>query len=302
MRLSDESVTPREAATNLGSQTLETFSVTPPQIVKPLFEVWMNKNLFTGRPIEPYYMDRQMKEAFKERPTTNELAKLISRDMGLSRIGLSPLDVEHLMGGYGGTLGIYAMSAVDAIMRSEAFVGDKTLIKPYEDFRDNAAARRFFGKRYPSGTLERYYDLQKRVDQIVGSINAAQDPEEREKRSAGRRGMLQAVRKSKSPDPSLADIKEAVKDFRDKIRYIGEQDIDAEEKAERIDDVKKQRTKYLNTYMPMVIEKYGLETPLIDSIYIDDEAEIQADLERAKQVSSGRGAVYRSRVNRRISP
>ena len=302
MRLMDGTVTPREAATNLGTQTLETFSITPPQIVKPLVEVYFNRNFYTGRPIEPYYMDRKMQEGFKQRPTTNEFAKFLSQDLGLSRVGYSPLDVEHLLSGYGGTLGVYGMAAIDSIMKSEAFIGDKTLIKPYEDWRDNAMARRFFGQRFPSGTLERYYQLQKDVDQIVGSINAAQTPEERERRAAGRKTMLQTVRKSGTPDPSLANIKESVKKFRDQIRFIGEQDIDAQEKAKRIDKVKKQRTDYLNTYLPLVIEKYGLDVPLFNDLYIEDEKLIKEDLERARVIGSGRGGVFKTKIDAMMNP
>jgi hypothetical protein len=302
MRLMDGTVTPREAATNLGTQTLETFSITPPQIVKPLVEVYFNRDLYTGRPIEPYYMDRKMQEGFKQRPTTNEFAKFLSQDLGLSRVGYSPLDVEHLLSGYGGTLGVYGMAAIDSIMKSEAFIGDKTLIKPYEDWRDNAMARRFFGQRFPSGTLERYYQLQKDVDQIVGSINAAQTPEERERRAAGRKTMLQTVRKSGTPDPSLANIKESVKKFRDQIRFIGEQDVDAQEKAKRIDKVKKQRTDYLNTYLPLVIEKYGLDVPLFNDLYVEDEKLIEEDLERARVIGSGRGGIFKTKIDAMMNP
>ena len=81
-----------------------------PTIAKPIIESMANYSFFTKAPIES---QRELGTipAERYRPNTTELAKL------MGQVGVSPLQVEHLVRGYTGSLGILAMSTVNPILR-----------------------------------------------------------------------------------------------------------------------------------------------------------------------------------------
>jgi len=70
-----------------------------PQIVKPAFEVFTNKNFLTGAPIESLRM-KNLDTEQRYNTTTTELAKRISEAFPV----LSPVQIEHLVRGYLGSM------------------------------------------------------------------------------------------------------------------------------------------------------------------------------------------------------
>ena len=85
-----------------------------PQIAKPAFEVWANKNFMTGAPVESLRL--QGKDA-EERylSTTTELAKQMSKVVPV----LSPIQIEHLVRGYLGVLPLVAAAGANSLFESE---------------------------------------------------------------------------------------------------------------------------------------------------------------------------------------
>ena len=81
-------------------QTLfDTFTFNPtPQIAKPIMELYMNKNMFTGRAIETS-SDRRYSKAERADYRTSEVAKMLGNDY------LSPKQIDHLIKGYFSTIG-----------------------------------------------------------------------------------------------------------------------------------------------------------------------------------------------------
>jgi len=85
-----------------------------PQIVKPAFEVWTNKNFFNDSAIESARMEKlSPQQRFTE--STTEAAKLLSKVLP----GLSPIQIEHLANGYFGQLPLIVMGAADGLFRKE---------------------------------------------------------------------------------------------------------------------------------------------------------------------------------------
>lgn len=86
-----------------------------PQVVKPIFEVFTNKNFFTGGDLESARLQRL---APQERFTasTTEAAKALSRALPL----LSPIQIEHLATGYFGQLPLVVMGAASGLFKPEA--------------------------------------------------------------------------------------------------------------------------------------------------------------------------------------
>jgi hypothetical protein len=82
-----------------------------PQIVKPVAELWANKNTFTGHDIEGMADEGKLKSA-----RYNEHTSLTMRKLGEAfgdDLNLSPKQLEHLWRGYLGSLGMYALGVSD---------------------------------------------------------------------------------------------------------------------------------------------------------------------------------------------
>ena len=85
-----------------------------PQIVKPAYEVWTNRNFYTGNEIETSRMqDKTLQERFST--STTEAAKSLSKALPL----LSPVQIEHIANGYFGQLPLIIMGAADGLFRRE---------------------------------------------------------------------------------------------------------------------------------------------------------------------------------------
>ena len=85
-----------------------------PQVVKPAFEVFTNKNFFSGNNIESARMqDKTLPERFSA--STTEAAKALSKALPM----LSPVQIEHLANGYFGQLPLIVMGAANGLFRSE---------------------------------------------------------------------------------------------------------------------------------------------------------------------------------------
>ena len=288
MRWLDGKTTSKEALTHMGRQVKETFKVDPfgAQTFKPIIEVARNKDSFTGLEIEPYYMQKSKSPLFRKKPSTNLMAVETAEALDQIGIKISPLQVEHLMTGYGGTIGTWGISAVDRVLRSELVTGDKTLVKPAEDFRDGIIAKTFFGKREGSGYVNRFYEMSKYTDQIVGNIDEALregDLEEAERRMAGREGIYLA---GKTPPVegmvNVKTVKKYLQDIRDIEKVIYSSDISAQEKQKQLDEIRKDRNDYLAEVLPRIQEEYGFDlVELFEPTYITDPERIAEDRRRA---------------------
>lgn len=92
-----------------------------PQVVKPVLEVWANKNMFTGRDIESQGLLHQRKSE-RAYASTSLAGKGIASALSLFGdetpiTSRSPVEVEHLINAYLGWLGSFALSGTDAILR-----------------------------------------------------------------------------------------------------------------------------------------------------------------------------------------
>jgi hypothetical protein len=93
-----------------------------PQAVKPLFELWTNKNYFSGNAIESARMERlSPQERFGA--ATTEAAKALSKALPL----LSPVQIEHLATGYFGQLPLVIAGAADGLFRRDGAAPEKRI-------------------------------------------------------------------------------------------------------------------------------------------------------------------------------
>jgi hypothetical protein len=111
--LFDKEMDGRRFGRRLYQLLAEQLSMNPtPQLVKPLLDLYANKDSFTGRAIETMDMERRRKaDRFNGR--TSEVAKLFGQAGALS-----PVQIDHLIRGYFGWLGTAATTVVDEIARA----------------------------------------------------------------------------------------------------------------------------------------------------------------------------------------
>lgn len=96
--------------------TLETLSLDPtPQAIKPLVEVYANRDSFTQRPIESLG-DERKPPSLRYNANTSDLARVVGGAVG-DTLRISPKQIEHLVRGYFGMMGMYALNTADAVVR-----------------------------------------------------------------------------------------------------------------------------------------------------------------------------------------
>jgi hypothetical protein len=151
---------------------VNTFEIplTGPQAVSPVFEVVLNKNWFTGRPVVPEYMsDRPPSEQYKY--YTAEFAK------GLGEaFNVSPLKIEHVLNGYSGTMGSYLLTAVDSAYKMAT---GKPIMLDWRSDEIPVIGTLFQDAGGSSGQMQRWNDFIFSVRGVHASLQAArtQDPD-----------------------------------------------------------------------------------------------------------------------------
>ena len=129
-------------AERLGHTLRHTFAFDPtPQAVKPMLEIYANKNAFTGRPIESRSM-KNLSPAERKRVWTSQTAVKTSAVMDSvvwDDVVLSPVQMEHLVRGYFGWLGTTALAGSDYIIGSAMDLP----VKPAKKITDYPIVKRF---------------------------------------------------------------------------------------------------------------------------------------------------------------
>ena len=153
--------TGKDLSDSMKRALISTFAFNPiPQTVLPLVEARTNYSFFTMRPIVGQGMEGVAKE-FQEAPGTSEMAKKIGK-----ALGESPIMIDHIMQGYTGSMGMYAVDLIDAIL----FSNDASP-KPAKRFEQMPVIKRFALDKEAKGTVTSYYDLKNSVDEVVRTIN-----------------------------------------------------------------------------------------------------------------------------------
>jgi len=154
--------------TTVGRGVSNTLLVNPLnfQTIKPVVEAYVNnKSGFTGSPIVPQYMEQSYKDSEQYRESTNELAKVLGQ-----AFDTSPIKLEYVMNGYGGTLGGYVLSLIDATLRQ--FTG-RDYITPRID--QLPVIKRFLASPIGGGLQQQFYELRAESNKVVSTINALRE-------------------------------------------------------------------------------------------------------------------------------
>jgi hypothetical protein len=214
--------TSKDLRDSLVRATTSTLAFNPvPQAILPILETVANYDTFTGRPIVPTYM--QDRDAIAQaRFGTNELARRAGE-----ATGISPLKLDHLMNGYLGSLGTYTLDAADTLLR------DNDMQYPQRKWFEYPFVRRFFTTANRPGLQEQFYELDRNINGIVGSINALKD-----------QGRVEELQAYMLENENILQLKSGVnvldrlmKRYRDQKDVVLRMDIDPAEKRRIIDEL-----------------------------------------------------------------
>ena len=213
----------------LGSALLSPTAV--PQAVKPLVEVGINYNFFTGRPLVGEF-EKKKETARQFTDSTSELGKWFGSS-GL----ISPIAADHLIRGMFGSAGGLAIYMTNPLLHS-----DPNVDRPTMSWREAAATlpgtSGFISREYESGLKNDFYVLRDEVAKVANTMAdlEARSPEKideylSKEEIAVRYGLSKAVAKMTE---QLGSIRKSIS----RITNLPNSEMSADEKAEAIKELR----------------------------------------------------------------
>jgi hypothetical protein len=209
-----------------------------PQLVKPLLDVYANKDSFSGRPIETMGMERlQSDQRFTQSTSMAARAASTAGNAITGVIGkefLSPVQIDQMIRGYFGWLGTFVVGTADQLARPLA---DQPA-RPAMDYWKTATGGIVSSL---DGASSRYvtnmYDQAKVLEEAYGTWRQMlkdgrlEDAEEFAKDNTEKLGRYKQVER----------VKNAASKLNKQIREIERGDLDPAEKRDRINEVRSMR-------------------------------------------------------------
>jgi len=161
MALAFGSDTGKDFLKSMGRQVTSTFGVNPvPQVALPIVESVTNFSFFTFRPVIGRNVEG-LDPRYQVGPSTSNMAKMVGENLNMS-----PMVIDHLVGGYTGTMGMYAVQALDTIMDL-----NNDSPKASKRFSQLPVIKRFAIDPEARGTVTGYFSLKNSVDEVVRTTN-----------------------------------------------------------------------------------------------------------------------------------
>lgn len=210
-----------------------------PQIIKPVFEVWTNKNFMSGSEVESRRLQGLAPEE-RYNATTTELAKQLSKALPV----LSPIQIEHLVRGYLGVLPLAAAAAANGL-----FEGEGKGEKPEKRLSETALVGSAFQKKFGGADSDVVFRLAGDAMEARTTLNKMI--------SEGRREDAVAYREEHRVELQSASAagqyRQVVGRINADLRRTQERtDLTAAEKRARIDQLEEAKQKAAQRFMSMV--------------------------------------------------
>lgn len=199
-------------AADAAAHTLfNTFSFNPiPQVVKPTLEVFTNYDFFREREIESARL-RNLPKGQRSEATTPSVLQAVGSVTG-DTIGLSPVQLEALVRGHLGTLGVTFLNTVDTVLSGTGLIPAKPEgVMPGGDI---LGINRFIreGADPANKWVGEVYDLRRDANEIYQGIRAL--------REEGRR---EAARELRRDNRQLLSVRKAVNKLADSVSKVTKQ-------------------------------------------------------------------------------
>jgi hypothetical protein len=132
-----------------------------PQIIRPMIEVWANKNFYSGSPIESARLEG-MDVQHRVNANTTEFAKLLAKVVP----GLSPVQIEHLSNGYLGQAPMLIASAANKLLEPT-----DTGEAPTKRLHETPFVGQAFQKKFGGADTDYMYRLAKEATEARTTFN-----------------------------------------------------------------------------------------------------------------------------------
>jgi hypothetical protein len=190
-----------------------------PQIAKPIYEYNANYNFFTGRPIVGQGMEG-LETQYQVGPNTTKTAEALGK-----ALGMSPMKLDQLISSYTGTMGMYAMTAIDAVLDSQ-----NNSPHASKRFEQLPIIKRFASDPEARGNITQYYELKKAVDAAVQTENMllkSGKPEEFASFMEKNAGLL-------ATKQYVANVEHSMKQMREMRKMVQGAEMSADEKRDTL--------------------------------------------------------------------
>jgi hypothetical protein len=154
---------------SMTNQVISTLNFNPiPQAIIPVVENITNHSFYTGRDIVSQGV-AGLEAGYQTAASTSSLMS----DFGRAT-GLSPIKLEHAIQGYTGQMGMYLVSALDAM-----YEANSTVERPAKRFEQLPLIKRFAIDPEARGSVTSFFELKDQVDTAVKTANMLErgDPE-----------------------------------------------------------------------------------------------------------------------------
>lgn len=210
-----------------------------PQAIKPALEVGINHNFFTGREVVGKGIAGRDKE-LQYTEATSELGKFLGK-MGV----LAPVQIDHLIKGYAGTVGGLGLMLTNAVMsQGNAPKPEKAT---QDELRQIPGMGTFFASSHGNAMKNDYYELREEVASAVKSMNFLKDksPAEAQAYIKEKMPLLQL----QGPINNINNQLTKIRKYEEQIRALPESRMNAAEKKATLDRLKESEDRMLkNVY------------------------------------------------------
>lgn len=199
-----------------------------PQVALPVLEAWGNRSRYFDRPIEGFDDLGKLPEARFDGRTSDTAVALGDW------IGISPKKLEHIWNGYTGTLGMYALGAIDIATRGLSGAPDK----PQWRATDAPVIRSFVrGEPRSSQFVTDFYDMLTKAEETYKTVREYRESakhgdtsrvEDAEELLEENKGLLASRR-------MLLSTRRAMSTLRKQMEAIERGQLSPEQKRERLD-------------------------------------------------------------------
>jgi len=131
-----------------------------PQAVLPLVEASANYSFFLQRDIVGMGK-KDLAPEYQISEGTSQVAIQLGQTLGIS-----PMKIDYILRGYTGAMGTYAITAMDSIIR-----GEDDASKATWRLDQIPVLKRFMISDLGAGTVNDYYDLREKLDEVVRTTN-----------------------------------------------------------------------------------------------------------------------------------
>ena len=209
-----------------------------PQLVKPVFEVWTNKNFLSGAPIESLRLQGLNPEE-RYNATTTEFAKMLSRALPV----LSPIQIEHIVRGYLGVLPLAVVASANSLFEREG-AGEK----PEKRLSEMALVGTTFQKKYGGADADVVFEAAKDAIDARSTMNKILNE--------GRRQDAITFRDENRVElalaPAAGQYRQLIGRINSDLRRTQERgDLTAIEKRQRIDKLEEAKQQAANRFLEL---------------------------------------------------